>query len=83
MTDTDVQTLEQDLIAWVARWNEDEADVDVTAETELSHSGLLDSMALVGLVSYLEDRTDSAFDFGSFDPEHGVTIRTLVTHCMP
>lgn len=82
MAHTDVEALEKDLVAWVERWTEDETNVEVTAETELSGTGLLDSMALVGLVSYLEDRTDTGFDFGSFDPGGGVTIRTLVEHCL-
>jgi acyl carrier protein len=81
MTTADVQSLERELVDWVVQWNEDESDVEVTADTELSATGLLDSMALVGLVSYLEDRMDSAFDFGSYDPHGGVTVRTLIAHC--
>ncbi|MFI6448428.1 hypothetical protein [Kitasatospora sp. NPDC050543] len=77
----DTTELENDLVDWVVKWNGTEADGTVDAQTELSGSGLLDSMALVGLVAYLEERADVSFDFGSFDPAGGVTIRGIVGHC--
>ncbi|MER5515489.1 acyl carrier protein [Streptomyces sp. NPDC048417] len=76
------KNLEQDLIEWVVNWNEGELDGDVDADTDLSSTGLLDSMALVGLVAYLEDRTGATFDFASFDPVEGTSIRRLVRHCV-
>ncbi|KUJ41268.1 hypothetical protein ACZ90_68000 [Streptomyces albus subsp. albus] len=78
----DLAALEKDLVEWVLNWNEGEGEGSVDAETDLSASGLLDSMALVGLVTYLEDQTDSSFDFASFDPSEGTTIRRLVRHCV-
>ncbi|MFJ2766416.1 hypothetical protein [Streptomyces sp. NPDC087300] len=79
----DVSAVEKDLVAWVENWNEGEVDVaEVKAETELTHSGLLDSMALVGLISYLEERSDREFDYATFEPGDGVSIRGLVEHCL-
>ncbi|QEU96544.1 hypothetical protein [Streptomyces kanamyceticus] len=79
----DVSAVEKDLVAWVENWNEGEAEAtDVKAETELTHSGLLDSMALVGLISYLEERSDREFDYSTFEPGDGVSIRGLVEHCL-
>ncbi|MEU8953453.1 acyl carrier protein [Streptomyces sp. NPDC048518] len=78
----DVSAVEKDLIAWVENWNEGEAEADVDAETELTHSGLLDSMALVGLISYLEERSDREFDYSTYDPGEGVSVRGLVEHCL-
>ncbi|GHF52375.1 hypothetical protein GCM10010218_37290 [Streptomyces mashuensis] len=77
----DTAELENELVDWVRKWNEQEADAVVTPETDLSGTGLLDSMALVGLVSYLEERADVSFDFATFDPHGGVTIRGLIGHC--
>ncbi|MFF4414509.1 phosphopantetheine-binding protein [Streptosporangium sp. NPDC001559] len=77
----DMTALENDLVGWVARWNE-EADLVVEADTNLQGAGLLDSMALVALVAYLEDQTDTSFDFGSFNSSGGVTIRDLIKHCV-
>ncbi|MCF3122479.1 MULTISPECIES: hypothetical protein [Streptomyces] len=78
----DVAAVEKDLVAWVENWNEGEVEADIRAETELTHSGLLDSMALVGLISYLEERSDREFDYATFDPGDGVSIRSLVEHCL-
>ncbi len=78
----DVSAVEKELVAWVENWNEGEVDADVDAGTELAESGLLDSMALVGLISYLEERTDREFDYGTFDPGAGVSVRSLVEHCL-
>ncbi|MEU2420827.1 acyl carrier protein [Streptomyces sp. NPDC007851] len=78
----DVSAVEKELVAWVVNWNEGEADTEVDAETELNETGLLDSMALVGLISYLEEQTDREFDFTTFDPGEGVSVRSLVGHCL-
>lgn len=78
----DVSAVEKELVEWVVNWNEGEADTDVDAETELSESGLLDSMALVGLISHLEERADREFDYATFDPGSGVSVRSLVGHCL-
>jgi acyl carrier protein len=79
----DVSAVEKELVAWVENWNEEEeVDAEVDAGTELTHSGLLDSMALVGLISYLEERTDREFDYSTFDPGDGVSVRSLVGHCL-
>jgi acyl carrier protein len=77
----DIASLEKSLIAWVEQWNEGESQEPVDADTNLSGSGLLDSMAVVGLISYLEEQADTEFDFGSYHPGDGVTIRNLIEHC--
>lgn len=78
----DVETLEKDLVNWVVQWNAGESDQPVDAETDLSGTGLLDSMAIVGLIAYLEEEADTAFDFSTFDPSEGVTVRGLIEHCL-
>ena len=74
--------LEKSLVAWVEEWTAGEAQVVLDAETNLSHTGVLDSMAVVGLVSYLEEQADASFDFATYDPADGVTIRGLIRHCL-
>ncbi|MEU5974459.1 hypothetical protein [Streptomyces sp. NPDC047315] len=75
-------TLEKSLISWVEEWTAGDAQVAVDAETNLSHTGVLDSMAVVGLISHLEEQADAPFDFATYDPADGVTIRGLVQHCI-
>ncbi|MFD8936313.1 phosphopantetheine-binding protein [Streptomyces sp. NPDC059578] len=77
----DSAELEKSLIAWVEEWNAGETQTVVDADTNLTHSGLLDSMAVVGLIAHLEEETDTTFDFAAFDHSDGVTIRSLVQHC--
>ncbi|MFC4502411.1 MULTISPECIES: phosphopantetheine-binding protein [Streptomyces] len=74
--------LEKALIIWVEEWTADAAQVAVDAETNLSHTGVLDSMAVVGLIAHLEEQADVSFDFATYDPADGVTIRGLVRHCL-
>ncbi|MFF1907311.1 phosphopantetheine-binding protein [Kitasatospora sp. NPDC058218] len=78
----DSAELEKSLIAWVEEWNAGETQTVVDADTNLSHTGLLDSMAVVGLVAHLEEQSGTAFDFATFDYSDGVTVRGLVQHCV-
>ncbi|MFF9690816.1 phosphopantetheine-binding protein [Streptomyces sp. NPDC014623] len=78
----DSAELEKSLIAWVEAWNAGETQTVVDADTNLSHTGLLDSMAVVGLIAHLEEESDTTFDFATFDHSDGVTVRGLVQHCV-
>ncbi|MFH8796819.1 hypothetical protein [Streptomyces sp. NPDC017941] len=78
----DVAELEKLLVEWVERWIEGESDMVIGPRTNLSHTGLLDSMAVVGLISYLEEQADADFDFATYDPLHGVSIQGLIKHCV-
>lgn len=77
----DPAKLEQDLIEWVTEWI-DETEVEIEADTDLLGTGLLDSMGMVGMVVYLEDRADAEFDFSTFDPGESASIRGLIQHCL-
>ncbi|MFJ5224059.1 hypothetical protein [Streptomyces sp. NPDC088400] len=79
---TDVAALERLMVEWVERWIEGEAHTPVDATTNLSHTGLLDSMAVVGLISYLEEQADAEFDFATYDPLSGVSVQSLIKHCV-
>ncbi|WP_328390614.1 phosphopantetheine-binding protein [Streptomyces sp. NBC_00400] len=78
----DSTELEKSLIAWVEDWNAGETQTVVDADTNLSHTGLLDSMAVVGLIAHLEEQIDATFDFATFDHSDGVTVRGIVRHCV-
>lgn len=78
----DVAALRRDLLDWVRDWHAGAADVDLDAGTNLLAAGLLDSMGLVGLVSYLEERADADFDFGTFDAAGDVSVDGLIAHCV-
>lgn len=76
----DVAALRQELIAWVLDWNDGASRVD--PDTDLLATGLLDSMGLVGLVSFLEERADADFDFGTFDAGGVTSVDGLIQHCL-
>ncbi|HWM37689.1 MAG TPA: phosphopantetheine-binding protein [Streptomyces sp.] len=79
---TDVAALEKLMVEWVERWIEGEAHTAIDATTNLAHTGLLDSMALVGLISYLEEQAEVDFDFATYDPQNGASIQSLINHCV-
>jgi acyl carrier protein len=80
--DIDLTTLEKDLLDWVRDWSEGGEAQEAGPDTDLARSGLLDSMGLVALISYLEDETGATFDFGTFDADTGTSVRALISHCI-
>jgi acyl carrier protein len=78
----DTTALEQDLVEWVRQWSEGETADEIEASTDLALSGAIDSMAFVGLVSYLEEETGVSFDFATFDLTGVVSIQTIIKHAM-
>lgn len=78
---TDTAELEKSLVGWVVDWIE-EGDIDIDPDTDLLEAGLVDSMGLVGLVTFLEEQTGAEFDFATFDPGEGASVRGLVRHCL-
>lgn len=73
--------LEKSLVGWVVDWIE-EGDIAIDPDTDLLEAGLIDSMGLVGLVTFLEEQTGVEFDFATFDPEAGASVHSLVRHCL-
>ena len=76
------QELAEELVAWLADWNDGESPVEPGPDTDLLSSGLLDSMGLVAMIAFLEERLDLRFDFEVFDPTAHVTPRTLIALCL-
>lgn len=78
----DITALEKSLVEWVVDWIDDEDDVDIDADTHLLSTGIIDSMGLVGLVTYLEEEASAEFDFSTFDAGEDASIRSLIQHCL-
>lgn len=81
MTPHEVTELEKDILAWITDWNEGLAADSLEVDTDLLGGGLLDSMGLVGLISYVEDRTGTELDYADFDPGTEVTVRSILARC--
>lgn len=78
----DITALEKSLVEWVVNWIDDEDDAGIDADTHLLSTGIIDSMGLVGLVTYLEEEAGTEFDFVTFDPGEDASIRSLIRHCL-
>lgn len=50
---------------------------DVGPDDSLLSSGLLDSLAIVKLLSFIEDEFDVEIDDADFDPENFETLNTI------
>ncbi len=70
---TNVQAIEH-LQGYFAR---EQHAKDLGPDDGLLSSGLLDSLAIVKLLSYLEDEFDVEIDDADFDPENFETIRSI------
>lgn len=55
-------------------------DVELSRDSGLLRAGLLDSMALVGLIRFLEDRFGLEIPDGDLDPGLFETPATIVTY---
>ena len=70
---TNVQAIEH-LQSYFAR---EQGAKELGPDDGLLSSGLLDSLAIVKLLSYLEDEFDVEIDDADFDPENFETIRSI------
>ena len=52
---------------------------DLTADSQLLSSGLLDSLAIVKLLSFVEDEFDVEIADADFDPENFETLSRITT----
>ena len=55
----------------------DDVTVEITPETNLLLTGLLDSLAFIELVAFIEEQTGRPVDLLDIDPEEFTTIRGL------
>jgi acyl carrier protein len=79
MTQQEVSPLEKDVLAWITDWNEGQTPGVVEADTDLLGTGLLDSIGLVGLIAFVEERTGAELDNADFfDPDTAITVRSIL-----
>ncbi len=79
----DVAKLERKLLDWINDWTEGEYAAQLTAQTDLFATGMLDSMGFTGLIAYLEDEADVEFDFERAEDAGAVSVRGLLAYCFP
>ena len=74
---------EDELVESIQRWirrmrdSAHAAPVEVTEETDLIASGILDSLGFIELMLYLETITEEKIDLDDADPKDFTTIRGL------
>ena len=79
MSVPDLERLIESVTSWVknksAQLNSD--DIEVNPQTDLLSSGLLDSLAFIDLIAYIEEGTGAQIDLMEIDLEEFTTIEGL------
>ena len=73
------------VIGWIRDVGSSSTDLDITTETELIEYGVLDSLAILNLVSFLEDKFRLVVPIEEFVPENFKTpaaVATMVARLM-
>ena len=75
----DAEQLAERVRGWVQNKSRelDNVAVEITPETNLLGSGLLDSLAFIQLVTFIEEHTGRPVDLLDIDPEEFTSIRGL------
>jgi acyl carrier protein len=71
------EATEQTVITWLQEVGGKVSGTPVTAETELLENGVLDSVGILNLVSFLEERFGFSVPFEDFVPENFKTPTTI------
>ena len=74
MTQEQVQAL---LIDWIKANRRTSQNMEITPETELLGSGILDSFAFLDLIVYVESKTGLQIDLADADPADFAVVRGL------
>ena len=76
MQNSDLETI---ILTWVREHSLLDASegVDVTLDTDLFESGVLDSVAFIELVLFLEEQVGQPVDLSDADPSEFATVRGL------
>jgi acyl carrier protein len=65
-----MDSLTQSILAWLKETAAKLGDVEIAADTELIEQGVLDSLEILRLVSFLEERFQLAVPVDEFVPEN-------------
>jgi len=72
-----MDSLTQSILAWLKEAAAKLGDVEIAADTELIEQGVLDSLEILRLVSFLEERFHLAVPVDEFVPENFRTPATI------
>jgi acyl carrier protein len=72
-----MDSLTQTILAWLKEAAAKLGDVDIAANSELIEQGVLDSLEILRLVSFLEERFHLAVPVDEFVPENFRTPATI------
>jgi acyl carrier protein len=75
----DAEQLAGEVRAWVENKSRelDNGAIEIEPETDLLGTGVLDSLAFIDLVGFIEEQTGQPVDLLDIDPEEFTTIRGL------
>jgi len=65
------------IVDWVRANKQGSGDVEVSADSDLLGSGLLDSFGFLDLVVYIESQTSQKIDLAAGDPNEFSVVRGL------
>ena len=71
-------SLRSDLLEMINREVSLDQSIEITSSTDLLLTGLVDSLGVVDIVAWLEDRTGSEIDPGDVVIEHFQTVDLMV-----
>ena len=76
------QDLESIVLNWLAEHNRnaDFASAKIEPTTNLLEEGILDSLAFIDLLAFLEQQTGQSVDLSELEPEEFSTVQGLCTH---
>lgn len=79
---------EQDLVAQVLSWvkqnnrSPEETDGEIDKDTDLLAAGVLDSIAFIELITFIESETGYQIDIAEADPEDFATVAGLCRYAI-
>ena len=84
MNALNVNHLMELVVTWVKEKGQElhTSSVDVTPDTDLLATGILDSLGFVELIVFLEERTGGQVDLINIDPDEFTTLRGLCSHVL-
>lgn len=78
-TKVDAEQVQKKVIYWLREVGGEASGTPITAEVELIENGLLDSVGILNLVSFLEEEFGFSVPFEEFVPENFKTPATIAS----
>jgi acyl carrier protein len=71
------EELQQAVIQWIQANKRTSNHVDISADTELLGTGILDSFSFLDLIVHIENKTGAQIDLADADPAEFAVVRGL------